>query len=140
MPVNYPVEKIIDEEGNVLALVDVSARALLGDDELLTDAKTCTGGINELKQSLTDLIKISTCTVMGNGTKYANNDVTAITGYTAIGVVGYDPSGSFVAGYELAGLSVNISAQKVYATWGVDLGSNAGIIAKVLYVRNGSAS
>ena len=105
-----------------------------------TTAQDCHDAINELKQSLTDLIKISTCTVMGNGTKYANNDVTAITGYTAIGIVGYDPSGSFVAGYELAGLSVNISAQKVYATWGVDLGSNAGIIAKVLYVRNGSAS
>jgi hypothetical protein len=52
MPVTYPVEKIIDEEGNVLALVDVSARALLGDDELQTDAKTCTGAINELKGTL----------------------------------------------------------------------------------------
>ena len=57
MSVTYPVEKIIDEEGNVLALVDVSARALLGDDELQTNAKTCTGGINELKQSLDLLSK-----------------------------------------------------------------------------------
>lgn len=53
MPVTYPVEKIIDEEGNVLALVDVSARALLGDDILTTNAKTCTGAINELKGTLT---------------------------------------------------------------------------------------
>lgn len=69
MPVNYPVEKIIDEEGNVLALVDVSARALLGDDELLTNAKTCTGGINELKQSLTNYETI-------------NNNYTAAEGVT----------------------------------------------------------
>jgi hypothetical protein len=52
MSVTYPVEKIVDEQGNVLALVDVSARALLGDDELQTDAKTCTGAINELKGTL----------------------------------------------------------------------------------------
>ena len=33
---------------------DKEARALLGDETLETEAQTCTGGINELKQSFTD--------------------------------------------------------------------------------------
>lgn len=65
MPVNYPVEKIIDEEGNVLALVDVRARALLGDDILTTNAQTCTGAINELKGTLDESVTLTLNTPTG---------------------------------------------------------------------------
>ena len=95
MPVNYPVEKIIDEEGNVLALVDVSARALLGDDELLTNAKTCTGGINELKQSL-DKIQhgASSSAVSVSSNSFADDTITFPVAFSSTPSVIITPTGS----------------------------------------------
>lgn len=45
--------------GDIINLMDEEARNILGDETLETEAQTCTGGINELKQSLDTLVTAS---------------------------------------------------------------------------------
>lgn len=79
--------------GDIINLMDEEARNLLGDETLDTTAQTCTGAINELKQSLdnkVNVVKLTTpisCTYADSSTigfrclVAERVDITTLTGY-----------------------------------------------------------
>ena len=128
------------DDGTVLAVADATARQKIGSDTLDTEAQDLSGAVNELKGTLTGLIKVAThtCTCefdnSTNGTAIVD---VAISGYTPVGLAYvYNNSGHyFVYGY-----TINTSTNKLSLT--LRRGNNDTVTATVTvnatvwYVRN----
>lgn len=65
---------------------DKEARDLLGEEELETEAQTCTGAINELKQSLNESVLVKKGTLTSTiGRQLVVSDSTLVGNYIIIG-------------------------------------------------------
>lgn len=115
---------------------DTAYSGIIGSGELATDAKTLVGAVNELASKFAQpLFKTEKKTCMFTGSTYMVFPVPSITGYTCIGIIGWQAGGGYVAGYANFDFCVEIEYQRISIS-NTNYSSGYQVIAHLLYIRN----
>ena len=127
------------ENGDVYFITDGDDTAysgIIGSGELATNAKTLVGAVNELASKFAQpLFKTEQKTCMFTGSTYMHFPVPSITGYTCIGIIGWQAGGGYVAGYANFDFCVEIEYQRISIS-NTNYSSGYQVIANLLYIRN----
>ena len=115
---------------------DCCLDGIIGSGELDTDAKTLVGAVNELASKFAQpLFKTGQKECIFTGSTYMYFPIPAITGYTCIGIIGWQAGGGYVAGYANFDFCIEIASQQISVS-NTNYSSGYEVIAKLLYIRN----